>query len=69
MRGPCEDCLFWDEFYRDETKLAHGLCRRYAPHPVIKSRISDEGAENVEWPITRMNEGCGEYQPNDQIQP
>ena len=56
----CNDCRFWDEFYRNETKLAHGLCRRYAPRPVI-GPDPENGEVDVRWPVTRMIDGCGEF--------
>ena len=56
----CNDCRFYDEFYRDETKLAHGWCRRYAPRPVIGPN-PDNGEVDVRWPITCFNDGCGEF--------
>ena len=57
----CEDCRFWDEFYRDDTNLALGFCRRYAPRPVI-GPDPQLGDRDVRWPITNFNDGCGEYE-------
>lgn len=73
MMSWCNDCRFWDEFSRDETNLAHGFCCRYAPRPIIKTINSlwgDDSQENVEWPVTRNNQGCGEFEkPPMDIQP
>jgi hypothetical protein len=57
----CKDCKFWDQFYEDEaTRAGAGYCVRYAPRPVI-GKDGGNGEENVVWPITRENQGCGEF--------
>ena len=57
----CEFCLYWDKFHEGDGGEALGECRRYAPRPKITSEPEIEGKENVEWPITRENEFCGEF--------
>ena len=64
--GFCNDCFFWEEFWRanESPYAARGICRRYAPRPIIKSKISDDGELNVEWPITDDVDFCGEHRPS-----
>lgn len=61
----CKSCKFWDAFYQDE-KSGEGVghCVRYAPRPEIALAVSC-GEENVLWPITRENQGCGEFSPEN----
>ena len=61
IRNCCKACRFWDAFYEDEkTGEGAGHCVRYAPRPVI-GKAERDGEENVVWPITRENQGCGEF--------
>ena len=49
----CRDCLFW--MPNDDIGGIGGECRRHAPRSCEKSSGSGW------WPVTGMNEWCGEF--------
>jgi hypothetical protein len=60
----CPNCGFFDRWQGDET----GLCRRYAPRPLVYFRGRDETAvsdrnyiEFPIWPWVTPDDWCGEW--------
>ena len=53
MTDKCIECKFW--LHRRTTNV--GECRRYAPRK--------GGAGVFDWPVTRREDWCGEFQPRD----
>jgi hypothetical protein len=57
----CADCAYWDTFDRERSEL-RGLCRRFAPQPVLEM---PGGRRDLEprglWAVTKGSEFCGEF--------
>lgn len=58
----CETCQFW---VKEAPDRLDGECHRYAPRPKLDraERHEDECLGVLYWPITEINEGCGEHRP------
>lgn len=54
----CDSCRFWQQL---NTKHGDGLCRRYAPKPIIETQ-SLKGGESAQWLRTFLDDWCGEWQ-------
>ena len=60
MKSTCYQCRCWDELTSEV-----GLCRRYAPRPLLLT--SDQQAALIanakpEWAETSRHEWCGDFQ-------
>lgn len=59
----CDTCRFWEKVVMDRypnTLLGH--CRRN-PAQIENGRFTEEGFYSARWPVTNVNDWCGEHQP------
>lgn len=62
--GVCQACRFY-ESHADEYSTAYGVCRRYAPRPMLRPHHADPmppSPDLVLWPHVRGDlDWCGEW--------
>lgn len=62
MTPTCLNCRYWS------GQREKGECRRFAPRATIGQLDPDVRYSNPEmagWPVTRADDGCGEFVPGD----
>jgi hypothetical protein len=60
MENNCENCKFWQE---DGEIPGLGSCHRYAPNAVVSHPVQVPGSMDTDWPRTKNDEWCGEWDP------
>lgn len=63
----CEECIYWESITGKSEKRVggawryqKGLCRRYAPKPIVQDHDDLYLKDKIAWPITLFNDFCGE---------
>ena len=59
MTRTCATCAHWDTVPDAER----GLCRRFAPRPVV----GQTGSIATDWPVTEDTDWCGEHTPTSTL--
>jgi len=52
----CHKCLWWDDEHWRVPEGDLGFCRKHKP-----SVLNNKGELRGEWPLTEMNDFCGEF--------
>jgi hypothetical protein len=64
----CSQCTFWAINPQD---LKQGACNRYPPTAALVPMQTPLGGVELQnasvWPVTRGNEGCGEFKKKEHL--
>jgi hypothetical protein len=66
MSEQTESCLQC-RFYFGEV-VGDGTCRRYAPRAEL-NEVNRKVDLQAAWPFVESDDWCGEFEPNDQVEP
>jgi len=60
----CENCIFFEYMGEDRAGYEFGVCRRYAPRPVVLGTGDELPSADMAavWPMVSIYDGCGEGQ-------
>lgn len=59
MDSICVKCKFWEE---NNDIPGFGLCRRFAPKPMVEHPVESPSSADTIWPRTRIEDWCGMWE-------
>jgi hypothetical protein len=60
----CSRCFFYNPEGDQDSEVAGGECRRWAPKPYLSCGDAGDAPVCPEWPHVFGNDWCGEFSPN-----